>query len=190
MNRSIVRFLGLLAFFGIWMIPLSHGEALAGIGVDVHVALPHVVISAPPALVVIPGTYVYIVPDIDADLLFFHGYWYRPYEGRWYVAGSYNGPWTYIRPYRVPPALVSLPPDYRRVPPGHHRIPYADLQANWSRWERERYWERDREWHAGREPEGRFSGRRFDERRGAFEGGYREPGRGHEEREGHGGRHG
>ena len=74
-------------------------------------------------MVVIPGTYVYLIPDIDMDVFFFSGFWYRPSGGHWFRGCSYNGPWAYWPDDRVPRPLLSLPPDYRRVPPGYRRIP-------------------------------------------------------------------
>jgi hypothetical protein len=111
---------------------------------------PQYVLPEPPPVAVIPGTYVYVVPDVTVDILFYHGYWYRPYGRHWYRALSYNGPWIYLGPGGVPRAILELPPGYRRLPPGYHRIPYAHLHANWGRWERERYWHNDREWREGR----------------------------------------
>ena len=75
-------------------------------------------IAAPPSVVVIPGTYVYMVPDIGADIFFYGGNWYRLHQGRWFSAGAYNGPWMYVPDPRVPRALGQLPPDYRHIPPG------------------------------------------------------------------------
>jgi hypothetical protein len=98
---------------------------------------------------VIPGTYVYVVPDIGVDILFYHGQWYRPYGGHWYWAQSYNGPWLTLALASVPRALLDLPPGYRRLPPGYRRIPYGELHANWERWERDRYWHRDKAWGEG-----------------------------------------
>ena len=48
-----------------------------GVNVSVGNNLPTIRFAAPPDLVVIPGTYVYIVPDIDVDVLYFQGYWWR-----------------------------------------------------------------------------------------------------------------
>jgi hypothetical protein len=39
--------------------------------VSIGVNLPSVTFAAPPDVVVIPGTYVYIVPDVDVDVLFY-----------------------------------------------------------------------------------------------------------------------
>jgi len=132
--------------------PSASGSATPptpGPQVDVNAPPPAYVFPNPPEVAVIPGTYVYMVPDINVDILFYHGYWYRPYAGGWYFAPSYNGPWGYLDPVRVPRVLLQLPPNYRMVPPRYPRIPYGYLRRNWERWEHERYWHRNREWREG-----------------------------------------
>lgn len=139
-------------------------------GVDVHITItPPVplVIPAPPPLVLIPGTYAYAAPDVEADILFFQGYWYRPYHDGWYRSDSYNGRWVLVPQRRVPMVLQQLPPNWRQAPPGHQRIPYGQVKKNWRQWEREKHWDR---------AEGRHE--RFEERR--------ERGHGEEHGEGHG----
>jgi len=116
---------------------------------DVNAPPPEYAFPNPPEVAVIPGTYVYMVPDINVDILFYHGYWYRPYAGRWYFGLSYNGPWVYLDPVRIPRVLLELPSNYRSVLPRYPRIPYGYLRRNWERWERERYWHRNREWREG-----------------------------------------
>jgi hypothetical protein len=178
MRQRNWRMIGLVILLGVFIALGGTKNATAGVEVGISIGLPPpFVIQAPPPVVVIPGTYVYLVPGIDVDILFYHGYWYRPYEGRWYWASSYNGPWGYLDIGRVPRALITLPPDYRRVPPGYRHIPYAEFRSNWGRWERERYWDRDRDWRAGWH--GRPEGRGFEER-----------GRGYEEHGRHEGRRG
>jgi hypothetical protein len=130
----------------------------AQVSVDVHIGPPPPFrIAAPPSVVVIPGTYVYMVPDIGADIFFCSGNWYRLHQGRWFSAGAYNGPWMFVPGPRVPGVLLQLPPDYRHILPGWRRIPYGELRKNWAGWERNRYWEKDRDWKAGwhGRPEGR-----------------------------------
>jgi len=115
----------------------------ARVNVSVGINLPLFTFAAPPELVVIPGTYVYMVPDIDVDVLFFQGYWWRPYEGRWYRSRDYRGSWRYVSPRRIPSGLRALPPDYRhRLSPGYERIPHGDVKKNWKKWERSKYWDR------------------------------------------------
>ena len=150
-------------------ILLGPSISAAEVNVNIGVFAPPPVYRAPapPPVIVIPGTYVYRVPDIEVEILFYHGYWYRPYEGRWYRGSSYNGPWAYIAPPRVPRVIVELPPDYRRIPPGHTRIPYGQLKKNWRGWERDRYWENDREWREGRREHGEERGNgRWEDKHG------------------------
>ena len=52
--------------------------------VDIHVSIPlppPIVFAAPPEMIVIPETYAYVAPDIDADLFFWSGWW-GPSMGR------------------------------------------------------------------------------------------------------------
>ncbi len=109
-----------------------------------HEGPPPYAFAAPPEVVPVPGSYVYFVPGIGVDVLFYHGFWYRPFGGRWFRARHYNGPWIFAGPGGVPRAVLELPPGYRRLPPGYRHIPHADLQRNWGRWERERYWDSHR----------------------------------------------
>jgi hypothetical protein len=131
------------------LVGLPH-ESGAQVSVNINIGPPPAyVFHAPPPVVVIPQTYVYVVPEIAVEIFFYHGYWYRPHEKHWYRAHSYNGPWAYLALAKVPVVLVELPPYYRSVPPGHSHIPYGQVKKNWKKWEKEKYWERDREWHEG-----------------------------------------
>jgi hypothetical protein len=127
------------------LLPSLSGESFAleiDIGDLIGGAPPPIDLSGPPEVFPIPGTYVYFVPDIDVDLFYYHGSWYRPYRRHWFRSDDYNGPWRFVRD--VPPPLTDLPTDYRRTPGWLHRIPYSDLRHNWDRWEREKYWDRRR----------------------------------------------
>lgn len=118
---------------------------VGGEGVNVNVGnnLPAVIFASPPDLVVIPGTYVYMVPGIDVDVLFYQNYWWRPYEGRWYRSRDYRGQWSYVKPGNTPSGLRSLPQDYRhRLSPEYERIPHRDVERNWEKWDKEKYWDR------------------------------------------------
>jgi hypothetical protein len=118
------------------------GRGNAGVHVGVGINLPAFSFSAPPPLAVIPGTYGYYAPDAGVDIFFYHNYWYRPYEGRWFRSRSYNGPWAHVAPTVVPGFFLNAHPDYRHLSPGHRRIPYVQVKNNWRRWEHERYWDR------------------------------------------------
>ncbi len=82
----------------------------AGVNVNVGIFAPPLAyeVAAPPPMVVIPGTYVYAVPDDRVNMFFYHGCWWRPYEGRWYRSARYNGSWAYVRSERVPRAVIEL----------------------------------------------------------------------------------
>jgi hypothetical protein len=146
---------GFIIAIAVLLSPLK-GTAGVNVNIGVNVPFPTLEIDAPPAVVVIPGTYAYYVPDVDADIIFYQNSWYRPYGGRWYRARSYNGPWGFVSVNRVPAPLLHLPPGYRHMPPGHERIPYGQLKKNWRNWEREKYWDRhamDREARESRKAE-------------------------------------
>ncbi len=134
--------------------PIPNGFAGVNVNVgapDININIgppPPVVIQSPPPMAVIPGTYVYIAPNVSANLLFYHGQWYRPHRGHWFCAPSYNGPWAHIAPAGVPRPILDLPPGYRKLPPGHQRIPYQKVKGNWEKWEREKHWHQDKGWGA------------------------------------------
>ncbi len=138
MRKSCLLVIGALLF-----LTGTATQSEARVNVNVGINLPAIRFAAPPAVVVIPGTYVYMVPDIDVDVLFYQGYWWRPYEGRWYRSRDYKGGWHHIDSRSIPSGLRALPEDYRhRLSPGHERIPHRDVQRNWKKWEKEKYWDR------------------------------------------------
>ena len=104
MKKTLIGMM-LLAF-----VPVSPVPATAGVDVGVSISLPPLIVfSAPPEVVVIPETYVYVVPDVDVDIFFYDGWWWRPWEGRWYRSRHYDSGWSYYR---------RVPSFYRRVPSG------------------------------------------------------------------------
>ncbi len=157
--KAVSALSGALLMF-ILIFPL---KGQAEVNVSITVPLPGLVLSAPPALVVIPGTYAYYPPDVSVDIFFYHGYWYRPYGGHWYISRDYNGPWGGVAVGRVPLALRRLPPGYRHGPAGYERRPYHEVRSNWRTWERDRYWDRP---HEGRGERGGGHERRGDGRMG------------------------
>ncbi len=125
-------------------------------GVDIHVGIPlppPLVFPAPPEVIVIPETYVYAVPDVQEDVFFYNGWWWRPWRGRWYRSRDYSSGWVYYR--GVPSFYGRIPSGWRNDYRGHHwrghpwdhrRIPHHQLQRNWSSWEKSRHWEKDHTW--------------------------------------------
>lgn len=127
--------------------------AMAAADVHVSIPLPPVVFPAPPALVVIPETYVYAVPDVEGEIFFYGGWWWRPWEGRWYRSRRYDSGWQHYR--RVPAFYKKVPRgwrnDYReRRWKGkewrHESIPHEQVERNWRSWEKGRHWEKRNSW--------------------------------------------
>ena len=128
--------------------------AMARIDVHVSISLPPVIeFGRPPELVVIPGTYVYAVPDLDVDIFFYNGWWWRPWEGHWYRSRHYDSGWTYYR--SVPIFYKGIPSGWRnsyrdRQWDGHswnyQRIPENQVRVNWRNWADRRHWERQNNW--------------------------------------------
>jgi hypothetical protein len=143
----------------------SATQSDARVNVNVGINLPAITFAAPPEVVVIPGTYVYMVPELDVDVLFYQGYWWRPYEGQWYRSRDYKGGYRHIEARSIPRGLRELPQDYRhRLSPGYERIPHRDAQRNWKRWEKEKHW--DKRGEQGREGHGEHDRGGRDEQKG------------------------
>jgi hypothetical protein len=132
-------------------VPIS---TMARVDVNVSINLPPpIMFAAPPALIVLPETYVYVVPDIDEDIFFYNGWWWRPWEGRWYRSRHYDSGWA---------RYGSIPSFYRGIPSGwrndyrdrrwggrqwdYQQIPHEQVQRNWSTWEKSRHWEKQNTW--------------------------------------------
>jgi hypothetical protein len=121
--------------------------------VNVSISLPSIVFAAPPALIVLPDTYVYVVPDMQEDIYFYDGWWWRHWEGGWYRSHYYDRGWGYYR--TVPSFYFDVDPGWRgyyrdRNWYGHRwnyeRIPHDRLQQNWKGWQRDRHWEKTGTW--------------------------------------------
>jgi len=137
------RFRSIVALVAVLFCSCLLFAAAGPVGAEVRIRLPlpRLFLPLPPPLVLIPGTYAYVAPDVDADIVFYQGAWYRPHGGLWYIANGYNGPWQTLSVERVPRVLIGLPPNFRRVPPGHERMPYEHVNKNWKTWEHERHWD-------------------------------------------------
>lgn len=108
----------------------------------------------PPDVIVLPDTDdVYVVPEINLDLFFWNGWWWRPSGGRWYRSQFYDRGWTHYS--GVPSFYYDVDPAWRQYYKnrnwyGHRwnyeRIPNQRLQQNWGPWRESRHWERQRTW--------------------------------------------
>ena len=144
-------FLGTLIFT---LVQVTPPLAMAGVDIGISISLPPpIVFSAPPEVIVLPETYVYAVPDIDADMYFYNGWWWRLWDGRWYRSRFYASGWSYYQ--RVPSFYTGIPSgwrnDYREHRwEGHQwnyrRIPQQQVQRNWRSWEKNKHWEKQQTW--------------------------------------------
>jgi len=126
----------------------------AGVNVNVGIALPPpIVFAAPPVLIVLPETYVYVAPDVDVDIFFYNGWWWRPWERRWYRSQYHNSGWA--RYQGVPSFYAGIPPGWRNDYRDHRwrghqwnyqRIPHQQVQGNWKDWQKNRHWEKQQTW--------------------------------------------
>jgi hypothetical protein len=119
-------------------------------GVDTHVSIslpPPIVFAAPPEVIVIPETNVYVVPDLDVDIFFYNGWWWRPWGERWYRSRHYSSGWVYYQ--SVPSFFAGIPSGWRDDYRDHRwrghqwnyqRIPHQQLQRNWSDWNKSGHW--------------------------------------------------
>jgi len=143
-------FLGTLLLALVFLLPVP---TMARVDVSVGISLPPIVFAAPPALIVLPGTYIYVVPDYDEDIFFYGGWWWRPWRGHWYRSRHYNSGWGY---YQSVPSFYGWIPsswrnDYRNHRWGGHqwnyqRIPQQQVQRNWQGWEKNKHWEKQNTW--------------------------------------------
>ena len=148
MRKLLIRTV-LLASVLLFPVP-----TMAEVNIGISIPLPPLIVFAsPPEVVVIPETYVYVVPDSDVDIFFYDGWWWRPWEGRWYRSRHYGSGWVYYQ--RVPSFYGRVPSswrnDYRERrwgghPWNHQRIPHQQLQRNWSTWKKSNHWEKQQTW--------------------------------------------
>ena len=145
-------------FFGALLLALVIAvpvPTIARVDVNIGIGLPPLIaFSAPPELIVLPDANdVYVVPDVDVDLFFWNGWWWRLWEGRWYRSHYYNRGWGYYT--AVPSFYFDVDPGWREYYRDHdwyghrwdyERIPTQRLQQNWRSWQNNRHWERQGTW--------------------------------------------
>jgi hypothetical protein len=145
-------FFGTLLLALVIIVPIP---TMARVDINVNIGLPPpIVFAAPPDVIVMPDTNdVYVVPDIDVDMFFWNGWWWRLWEGRWYRSHYYNRGWGYYN--NVPSFYFDVDPGWRGYYRDHNwyghrwnyeRIPYQRFQRNWKGWKNDRYWERKGTW--------------------------------------------
>lgn len=128
--------------------------ARAGVDVGVNISLPlPIVFVAPPQLIVLPETDIYVVPAVEVDIFFYDGWWWRPWEGGWYRSRHYDSGWSYYE--QVPSFYSDIPSNWRNEYREHRwrgnqwnyqPIPHQEVQQNWSVWQKSGYWEKQQTW--------------------------------------------
>jgi hypothetical protein len=125
---------------------------MARVDINISVSLPPpIAFAAPPDVIVLPDTNdVYAVPEINADLFFWDGWWWRLWEGRWYRSHYYDRAWRYYT--KVPSFYFDVDPNWRGYYREHNwnghrwnyeRIPDRRLQQSWKSWHKEGRWKKD-----------------------------------------------
>lgn len=144
-------FLRILFLTLVIVVPIP---TMARVDVNISIGLPPpILFVAPPELIVLPDTYVYVVPDLDLDIFFWNGWWWRLWEDRWYRSNYYDRGWGFYN--KVPSFYFDVDPGWRgyyrdRNWYGHQwnyeRIPHQRLRQNWKGWQNNRHWERRGAW--------------------------------------------
>jgi hypothetical protein len=142
----------IILFVSVMILPLP---AMAQVSVQASVPLPPpIIFPAPPHVVVLPETYVYAVPDVQEDIFFYNGWWWRPWQGRWYRSRYYDRGWGHYN--RVPAFYSNIHQGWRDDYRNHrwrghqwdHRpIGHQDLNRNWNGWQRDKHWEKQDRWN-------------------------------------------
>jgi hypothetical protein len=97
--------LGTILLALVLVFPVS---TMARVDVGINISLPPpIVFAAPPEMIVLPETNVYVVPDFDVDIFFYNGWWWRPWDGHWYRSRNYSSGWGYYR--TVPSFYIGIP---------------------------------------------------------------------------------
>jgi len=144
----------LLAWIAVVWLSLLASPAGAQVNIHVGIQLPPpLVFSAPPQVIVLPETYVYVVPDIDDDVFFVDGWWWRPWQGHWYRSQYYDRGWGYYS--SVPSFYREVPQEWRHEyrdhqwrgrPWTYERMPHEQVEHNWNTWKHDKHWEHHQTW--------------------------------------------
>jgi len=147
-------FLGTILLALAIVVPIP---AMAEVNVNVSVDFPlppPIPFPGPPDVIAMPDTNdVYVAPSIGVDLFFWNGWWWRPWEGRWYRSRYYDRGWAFHD--KVPSFYFDVDPGWRAhyrdhnwngQPWNYERITNQHLQQNWKNWHANRYWEKQGTW--------------------------------------------
>ncbi|AGF77567.1 hypothetical protein UWK_00993 [Desulfocapsa sulfexigens DSM 10523] len=132
MKKTIWRVLEVGVLLLALFVPGGMNNASAEIHVSINIGPPPIMVAEPPAVVMIPNSTIYFVPQAETDMFFYDNYWWRPRGSQWYRSNAYNGSWESIGKHHVPAPLYQLPKDYRHRYEKEHHIPYGQWKKQWS----------------------------------------------------------
>lgn len=98
-------------------LPAEAGDV--NVGITIGIAPPPIVLAARPKLVVIPGTAVHYAPGVNANYFVYGGRHFTFHHGSWFIAATFNGPWTFVPVEQIPQPVIGVPVAYYKIPPGH-----------------------------------------------------------------------
>ncbi len=148
--RKVTFFAAMILFLSIAIPAMAVPPPPPPPVVRVSVPLPPpIVFPAPPEVIVVPETEVYVVPSVREEIFFSNGYWWRPWNGRWYRSLYYDRGWGVYG--GIPVWYRGFPHDWRenyRIhiwgghPWNYRPIAHADLQRNWRTWHNTHHWDK------------------------------------------------
>jgi hypothetical protein len=157
MKKSIYGMPGLFVLLGALLLLGGTKKAVAEVQVYINLGPPPIVVAAPPAVVMVPHSRVYFVPDPNIDVFFYNGYWWSPRGAEWYRAMAYKGPWGPVEGRYVPAPVHRVPRDYRMVYEREKHIPYGQWKKQGKNREKE-----DKKKHKQEQKQGSGHGRDKD----------------------------
>jgi hypothetical protein len=131
MKKCIYGIFVLFVLLGALLLPGGMQGAVAQVQVNVNLGPPPIVVAEPPAVVLVPRSRVYFVPDPNIDVFNYNGYWWSPRGEQWYRSRAYNGPWGVVKQRYVPASVRRVPRDYRVVYEKEKHIPYGQWKKQW-----------------------------------------------------------
>jgi len=139
-------------------LPMTAAYARTSVGINLRIGDayrgPRVYFQDEPDVVLVPGTRdVYYIQDSDYDIYQVGGLWYYNYNGDWYRARSYNGPYRFVSYQSVPRRVYMVNTRYRRHWNDYRDVHYGRYRDynNDRRWRHRHRYDRDRDYDQNRD---------------------------------------
>jgi hypothetical protein len=115
MNRTFAMLVAVV------VVGMSIGVAGAG-NVNINIGAPAIImppiVTAPPPVVIVPGTPVYTVPSASFNMFVYRDRYYSFHHDAWFVTIGAGTPWQRVAVEQVPQVVRAVPMAYYRIPPG------------------------------------------------------------------------